>query len=141
MDCVFCAIVAGTAPASFVHDDDEVVAFMDVRPVNPGHVLVVPRRHEELVVDLDASTWARVCNVGRRLDAALRVLPEIRCEAVNLLVADGAPAGQEVAHAHLHVIPRYEGDGFGFRHAPGYGATLSRESMDRMAAAVRGVLD
>jgi histidine triad (HIT) family protein len=140
VECIFCAIVSGSAPASFVHEDDEVMAFVDLRPVNPGHLLVVPRRHEQLIVDLDASTWARLCIVGRRLDAALRVLPELRCEAVNLVVADGPAAGQEIAHAHLHVIPRFDGDGFGFRHARGYGAVLPQHAMDAMAATVRAAL-
>jgi histidine triad (HIT) family protein len=138
--CIFCAISAGEAPAGFVYQDAAVVAFVDIRPVNPGHVLVVPRQHAALIVDLDRDAWLQVCDLGRRLDAALRSLPDIRCEAVNLFVADGAAAGQEVEHAHLHVIPRYEGDGFGLRHAPGYGATLSPEAMTAMAAAVRSRL-
>jgi diadenosine tetraphosphate (Ap4A) HIT family hydrolase len=140
-DCIFCAIAAGDAPASCVHRDERVVAFVDIRPVNPGHLLVVPRAHAALVTELDPEDWLRVCEVGRRLDAAVRALPSIRCEAVNLFVADGRAAGQEVAHAHLHVIPRFDGDGFGLRHAPGYGAALEPAQAEAMAGAVREVLE
>jgi diadenosine tetraphosphate (Ap4A) HIT family hydrolase len=138
--CVFCAIAAGGAPASFVHQDSIVMSFVDMRPVNRGHVLVVPRQHAALIVDLDRDVWLRMCDVARRLDMALRAIDDLRCEAVNLFVADGTAAGQEVAHAHLHVIPRFAGDGFGLRHAPGYGATLSAEAMDATAALIRSRL-
>jgi histidine triad (HIT) family protein len=136
-ECIFCAIISERAPAVFLHRDDVVVAFMDIRPVNAGHMLVVPRQHEALVVDLDERVWAHMCEVGRRLNAALRASAGIRCEAVALYVADGAAAGQEVAHAHLHVIPRYTGDGFGFRFPPDYGTIASRSDLGNVAATIR----
>lgn len=88
--CVFCDIVAGRAPASLVHDDGAVVAFMDHRPVTAGHLLVVSREHQQLITELDPNTFVRLASVGRQLDAALRTAPAIRCDAVSLYVADAA---------------------------------------------------
>jgi len=110
-ECVFCAIVAGEAEASVVHEDDTAVAFMDLNPVTPGHLLVVPRRHAVGLDDLDRQTGARVWSVGHDMAHALR-RSRLRCEGINLLVCDGAAAFQSVFHFHLHVIPRYADDGW-----------------------------
>jgi histidine triad (HIT) family protein len=117
-----------------VYADGLTMAFMDIQPVNEGHVLVVPRVHAAYLADLDPETGARMFQVGMRLAGALR-RSGIRCEGVNLFLADGAAAGQEVFHVHLHVIPRYKNDGFGFRFSPDYKNLPGRESLD--AAAVR----
>ncbi len=115
--CVFCAIVKGEAPASVVYRDDIVIAFMDIRPANPGHVLVVPLEHADGILDIsDEAVLARVFSVGRRVAAAL---PDsaVRLEGFNLFLANGAVAGHTVFHVHLHVLPRFTGDGLGFtRH-------------------------
>jgi len=109
--CIFCAIVAGRAEASLVHEDDTVIAFMDIRPVNPGHVLVIPRDHAAYLADLPEEHGAQMWRVGQRVAAALRRCG-LRVEGVNFFLADGAAAFQEVFHTHLHVLPRYRGDGF-----------------------------
>ncbi|MFC8191019.1 HIT family protein [Cellulomonas sp. NPDC057328] len=110
-DCIFCAIVAGQAEASVVHEDDTVVAFMDLAPVTRGHLLVVPRTHAVGLEDLDRATGAHVWSVGHDLTRALR-RSTLRCEGINVLVCDGEVAFQTVFHLHLHVIPRYAGDGW-----------------------------
>lgn len=111
MSCVFCAIIAGQAEASLVHADDTVLAFMDIRPANPGHILVVPREHSASLAELTESVGAQVWRVGQRIARALRH-SGLRADGVNLWLADGVAAGQEVFHIHLHVVPRYHGDGF-----------------------------
>ncbi len=110
-DCVFCAIVAGQAEASLVHADDGVVAFMDIRPVNPGHILVIPREHASSLADLDEERGIQVWRMAHQIAKALP-RSGLRAEGVNLFLADGAAAFQEVFHVHLHVFPRYVGDGF-----------------------------
>ena len=135
--CVFCEIVAGRAPASFVHRDDEIVAFLDIRPIAEGHLLVVPVRHAELLGDLNEATAARMLVIARKLDAALRT-SGLPFEAALLMLADGAAAGQEVPHVHLHVLPRRHGDGFGFRFPGTYGAVAPRGRLDAVAARIRG---
>ena len=137
-DCIFCRIVAGEAPASVVHRDERCLAFMDIRPVNPGHLLVVPLRHAPHLADTDGETAAHLMRVAHRLAAALRA-SGLRCEGVNLFLADGAAAMQEVFHVHLHVFPRFRGDGFGLRFGPHY-TVRPRAELDGAAAAVRAAL-
>jgi diadenosine tetraphosphate (Ap4A) HIT family hydrolase len=116
--CIFCRIVRGEAEAHVVYQDDRVMAFLDLHPVTRGHLLVVPRRHSADLAALDPQDAAAMVLAARRLAGALR-RAELGVDGVNLHLADGAAAGQSVFHAHLHVIPRYAGDGFGFRRPLG----------------------
>src|SRR5256885_5582618 len=118
-DCLFCRILAGELPASFVYRDERAAAFMDIQPVNPGHLLIVPTRHAAQLADTDQETAAHLMRLAHRMAAALRA-SGVRCEGVNFFLADGAAAMQEVFHVHLHVFPRFAGDGFGLRFAPEY---------------------
>jgi len=136
VSCVFCNIVRGEAPASVVYADDRVLAFMDIQPVNPGHLLVIPRAHAAYLADLEAETGGHLFQVGMNLAAAVR-RSGVRCEGVDLFLADGEAAGQEVFHVHLHVIPRYTGDGFGFRFGPDYHRRPERAALDALAEAIR----
>jgi histidine triad (HIT) family protein len=111
--CVFCEILAGRRPASFIYQDDDVAAFLDIRPLTPGHLLVVPRAHADRLETLDPAAGARVFSVAQQLAVALR--RSGFCQGTNLFLADGVMAGQEVFHVHLHVLPRTLGDGFGLR--------------------------
>jgi histidine triad (HIT) family protein len=137
--CVFCDIVRGKAPASVIYTDDRLMAFMDIQPVNPGHLLVVPRAHAAGLADLDAETGGHLFQVGMKLAAALR-RSGVRCEGVDLFLADGEAAGQEIFHVHLHVLPRYRGDGFGFRFGPHYAHRPARAALDEVAAGIREAL-
>jgi diadenosine tetraphosphate (Ap4A) HIT family hydrolase len=136
VSCVFCRIAAGTAPASIAYADSTVVAFLDINPMTPGHLLVVPRVHAEGLAELDAETGAQVWRVGQRLAAALRRSP-IRTDGVNFFLADGAAAGQEVRHVHLHVIPRWKGDGIKIGYKAG---RPSRADLDANAADLQSAL-
>jgi histidine triad (HIT) family protein len=111
-DCIFCDIISGDAEASFVYQDDLVVAFLTIGPVTAGHLMVVPIDHMPQLADLTDEVGARMFNVAVKLAQALRD-SGLRCEGINLFHADGAVAFQEVFHSHLHVIPRYAGDSFG----------------------------
>lgn len=101
-DCLFCRIVAGELPSRKVYEDEEVVAFRDIQPVAPTHILVVPRRH------LDGLAAARPEDaplLGRLLDAARRVAEqEGLAEGYRVVVNQGAHGGQSVGHLHLHVL-------------------------------------
>ena len=138
--CVFCQILCGEAPASVVYVDDWVMAFMDIQPVNPGHLLVVPRDHATHLADLDPETGGHLFQVAMRLAAALRVA-DLRCEGVNLFLADGEMAGQEVLHVHVHVLPRFEEDGFGLRFGPDYFRRPGRKTLDALASQIRAALE
>ena len=135
-ECVFCDIAAGTAPAAILYRDALCLAFMDIQPVNAGHLLVVPIRHATYLADLPPDTGAQLFRVAQQLSAALR-RSGVRCEATNLFLADGEAAGQDVFHVHLHVFPRFAGDGFGLRHGPTYGVRPSRAELERIAQQIR----
>ena len=108
MGCVFCAIVAGQAPASIVWEDERFVAFIDIYPVSPGHTLVIPRRHLPLLADLDGDVGPLFAHVAR-LAAALR-RSGLPCDDLNVVLNDGRAANQTVPHAHVHLVPRRRGD-------------------------------
>ncbi len=108
-DCIFCAIVAGRAPASLVHDDERFLVFLDIHPVRPGHALVIPRRHAPLLADLSAAEIEALFGLAARVAAALR-LSGLPCDDVSLLLNDGPAANQSVPHAHVHLVPRRRHD-------------------------------
>ena len=139
-DCIFCDILAGRLPSSVVFRDDQCCAFMDIQPVNPGHVLVVPLYHASSLAELDEELGAHLFKVAQRIAGAVR-RSGLRCDGINLFLADGRAAGQEVFHVHLHVIPRYTHDGFGLRFGPHYGERPPREYLDRVADKIQSVLD
>jgi histidine triad (HIT) family protein len=134
--CIFCRIIEGKEKASFVAQGSDAVAFLDVHPINEGHTLVVPRKHAASIGDVDEVSAVGMWSLGRRVAAGLRT-SGLRCEAVNLYLADGAVAGQEVFHSHLHVIPRWQGDGFGIKFPPHYGAAAERKTLDDIAGRLR----
>lgn len=139
MSCIFCRILAGEAEASFLYRDALCAAFMDVQPVTPGHLLVIPIAHAVGLADLEPATGAHIFRVGQRLAAALKT-SGLPCNGIDLLLADGKEAGQTVFHAHLHVLPRVAGDGFGFRFPPGYPQHPPRATLDEQAVAIRSGL-
>ncbi len=112
------------------------MAFMDIRPINSGHFLVIPKAHAAHLADLSPEEGGRVFEMARGLAAALR-RSGVKCEGVNIHLADEAVAGQEIFHVHLHVYPRYAGDGVGLRMGPRYGTMPKREELDRQAEAIR----
>lgn len=134
--CIFCEIMAGNAPANFVYRDELCGAFMDIRPVNPGHVLVVPQEHAVLLPELDEASVGHMLWVAQLVDAALRT-SGIRCEAVNLFLADGRAAGQDVLHVHLHVIPRFREDGHHLRFSPAYFTGTPAAQLEKNAELIR----
>jgi histidine triad (HIT) family protein len=137
--CIFCNILSGAAPASFVYRDEVCAAFMDIQPVNPGHLLVVPIAHAGYLADLPPETGAQMFRVAQRLAAALR-RSGVKCEGVDLFLADGVAAGQEVFHVHLHIFPRFRGDGFGFRYSPAYFQRPPRPDLDSLAERLRALV-
>ena len=108
-DCIFCRIIAGELPSAPVLESPEVVAFMDLRQPQPGHVLVVPRAHYARLAELPPDLAGAMTRAALRLTAA--IYRTLAPAGVNLTLADGRAAGQEIMHVHLHVRPRAPGDG------------------------------
>jgi histidine triad (HIT) family protein len=132
--CIFCKIIAGEAPGSIVYEDERALALMDVNPVTVGHTLVIPRQHYAFLADMDEPTGMHLFKIAQRMAAALRE-SGVRCEGVNLFLADGEAALQDVFHVHLHVIPRYKGDSF--QVAADWDIKPSRAELDRVAGQIR----
>jgi histidine triad (HIT) family protein len=109
MSCVFCAVVAGEAPAVRVHEDDDYLAILDIRPIVRGHTLVIPKRHTVDLTDTPPSTLAEMVRIGQRIGLAARA-SELRADGNNIAINDGKSAFQSVFHVHLHVTPRHTGD-------------------------------
>jgi histidine triad (HIT) family protein len=107
-NCVFCAIVAGRAPAHRLLEDEHAVSFLNIAPATTGHALVVPRRHAEGLWDLEDEEHARVARAAGRVARLLRVA--LQPAGMNLVPATGTAAWQSVFHFHLHVVPRYRAD-------------------------------
>jgi histidine triad (HIT) family protein len=107
-DCIFCAIVAGDAPATKVDEDEHTIAFMDIHPWTRGHALVIPRRHSKNLYEVPDEDLAHTARAAQRL--SLRVRDRLGADGVNLLNCCERAAWQTVFHFHIHVIPRYEGD-------------------------------
>jgi diadenosine tetraphosphate (Ap4A) HIT family hydrolase len=113
MPCVFCAIVAGTAPAVRVYEDDDFLGFLDIRPFTRGHTLVIPKPHSVDLTDTPAETLAGMMAVGKRIAQASRA-SGLAATGNNVAINDGKSAFQSVFHIHLHVIPRRDGDKLSF---------------------------
>jgi len=113
MACVFCEIVAETAPAVRVYEDDDVLGILDIRPFTRGHTLVIPKQHTVDLTDTPVSTLATMMAVGKRIAQATR-LSGLAATGNNVAINDGRSAMQSVFHIHLHVIPRRDGDRVSF---------------------------
>jgi histidine triad (HIT) family protein len=108
--CIFCDLIKGAAEVSICYEDATSIAFMDIQPVNPGHVLVVPRQHYESLLDVPREVAMHLFDVGMRLVPIIRSI--CGCDDMNLVVNSGEAAGQNVFHYHVHLIPRRAEDGF-----------------------------
>ena len=132
--CVFCRIIAGEETVSIVHEDDRVVAFMDIQPYSPGHALVVTRSHHEDLFDVPDDLAAHCLAVARRLGAGIKTATG--APALNIFSANGAAGGQDVAHFHLHLIPVREGEHFDLQLPKSDSPVPSRSALDVMAARI-----
>jgi diadenosine tetraphosphate (Ap4A) HIT family hydrolase len=113
VSCVFCAIVAGEAPAIRIYEDDDYLAILDIRPIVRGHTLVIPKKHTVDLTDTPADTIADLVRIGQRIGKAARA-SELEADGNNIAINDGRAAFQSVFHIHLHVAPRKSGDKLSF---------------------------
>jgi histidine triad (HIT) family protein len=132
-DCIFCGIVAGTMPAERVYEDERTVAFLDIAPAAEGHMLVIPRVHSDDIHGADLADLAACARTAQML--AGRVGGALAADGVTIMQSNGRAAGQTVFHYHVHVIPRFDGDGV---LQPWKGTRVSTEELARMGALLRG---
>jgi histidine triad (HIT) family protein len=108
--CTFCDLIHGAGEVSICYEDREAIAFMDIQPVNAGHVLVVSRRHYENLEDVPAELAMHLFRIATKLVPAVKKVA--KAEGINIVVNSGSAAGQDEPHYHVHVIPRCANDGF-----------------------------
>jgi histidine triad (HIT) family protein len=108
-DCIFCQIAQKKIPSSIVYEDENFVAFLDIRPANKGHVLVIPKKHIEDLLSLSEEQNKELFEVVHRVAQGIK--KATNADALNIVQNNGAAAGQVIPHVHVHVIPRFEKDG------------------------------
>ena len=111
-DCVFCMIRDGKIPSAKVYDDERTLAFMDINPLTRGHCLVATRAHAATLYDVEPEDLKAAIATAKKVAGAIR--KALNPDGLNMLQANGAAAFQSVPHFHLHLIPRWTGDGKGF---------------------------
>ncbi|MDD3627902.1 MAG: HIT family protein [bacterium] len=112
--CIFCDIINRESPAEIIYEDEFSIAFMDINPVTPGHLLIVPKKHFRVFTDMDEVSAGELFSAALKVSRAVR-RSELKPEGLNLFLAEESAGMQEIFHCHLHIIPRYSGDGFGLK--------------------------
>jgi histidine triad (HIT) family protein len=138
MDCIFCSIIEKKIESTFVYEDEFVIGIMDLFPATEGHVLVIPKVHSELITNIDDTYVEKMFSAAKHINIGMRKTT-LRLEAVSFVLSDGKSAGQEIPHAHLHIIQRYQGDGIGFRFGNKF--RLSRTELEKIAAEIKNNLE
>ncbi len=114
-ECIFCKIVKGDIPCSRIYEDDMFLAFLDISPINKGHVLLIPKEHHRDIFDTPDDTLAGFAKTAKKIAKAVKQATD--ADGINLGQNNGKAAGQEVSHSHMHIIPRFADDGL--KHWPG----------------------
>jgi len=134
-DCLFCQIIAGEVPSIKVAESDNVIAILDINPVNPGHTLIIPKKHSVNMIDSDDEILKEMILFTKRVAQA--ILTGLECDAFNLELNNGRIAGQIIAHLHWHIVPRTSDDGL--QHWPGkkYSAGEAEEVAGKIKAQIK----
>lgn len=117
-DCLFCKIASGEIPTDKTYEDADFIAFLDIKPINPGHLLLVPKEHHENLFEMPDDLLSKTAPLLKKL--AIAVKNAVNAEGINIGMNNGAPAGQVVFHAHIHIMPRKSGDGYEMWHGQPY---------------------
>jgi len=129
--CVFCKIVRKEAPASVLFEDNSTLAFLDIRPLNDGHTLVIPKEHYETIYDMPEDLVCQIYMLVKRMTVAVK--NATKADGITIIQQNGRAAGQEVLHVHVHVVPRFQGQKLPhFRDIP----NASRERLEQAAGLI-----
>ena len=108
-NCIFCKIVRGEIPCSKIYETNNVLAFLDIGPINKGHSLVIPKKHFTNIFDIEQKYLDEVSNAVRKIAPAIK--KAVGADGINITSSNGEAAGQVVMHSHIHIIPRFKDDG------------------------------
>ncbi|MEK7614459.1 MAG: HIT family protein [Patescibacteria group bacterium] len=135
-DCIFCKIIRGEIPAIIVYEDDFSLAFLDINPINIGHALLLPKEHYENIFDMPEELLAKLSTTSKKLATAIK--NGLNADGVNVISNNGRVSGQLVYHAHTHIIPRYDGDGFAhWKGKRGYQSGEAREIAEKIKTGIK----
>jgi len=130
--CIFCKIVRKQVPASIIYEDESVVAFLDIRPLNMGHTLVIPKAHYVDIFETPETELSNVHKVSKRISIAVK--KATHADGISIIQQNGKAAGQDICHTHVHVVPRFEGQKLlGFSELK----EVERAKLDEMAKRIR----
>lgn len=113
-DCIFCKIINREIPATIIYEDEDVISFLDIAPVNIGHSLVIPKKHYVNIFETPEKELVAMTKIIKRLAHAIK--NALNADGINVTMNNDKAAGQVVFHTHIHIIPRINGDGFGLWH-------------------------
>jgi histidine triad (HIT) family protein len=130
-DCLFCKIAQGIIPSEKIYEDAQTFAFLDINPINVGHTLVIPKHHAENIMTIKKEDLAAVMETVRKLAPVIQ--RAVSADGINIGINNGSAAGQVIFHAHVHVMPRFDGDG----HEHWQGKKLTAEEIASAAIAIR----
>lgn len=116
-DCIFCKIANGEIPSKTLYEDDDFRVILDLGPATKGHALVLPKEHAGNIFEISEETVSKAMVVAKRM--AVNMAGKLHCDGMNLVQNNGEAAGQTVSHFHIHIIPRYHGDGQQINWVPG----------------------
>lgn len=130
--CIFCKIVKKQAPSSIIYEGKTVLAFLDIRPLNLGHSLVVPKAHYVDIFDIPENELCNIHKVSKLISPA--IIKATKADGISIIQQNGKPAGQDIFHLHVHVVPRFEG-----QKMPNFNdlKPIEREKLDEMAKKIR----
>lgn len=130
--CIFCKIVKKQAPSSIIYEDEEVMVFLDIRPLNLGHALVIPKKHFVDIFDIPEKQLSQVHNASKFVASAIK--KATKADGISIIQQNGKAAGQDIFHFHVHVVPRFEG-----QKMPRFSdlKQVEREKLEAMAVKIR----
>jgi len=135
MGCLFCKIISGEIPSSKVYEDENSVVFLDINPVNTGHILLVPKEHSRNIFDVKEETLKNLMPVLKKISMAVK--EGVNADGVNVHINNEPTAGQVIFHTHLHIIPRFEDDGLKLWQGEPYGG----DKMEKVAGEIKSNLN
>jgi len=132
-ECIFCKIIKGEIPCNKVYEDETSFAFLDIKPVNFGHTLIIPKEHFENIYDLPEDTAAHLIKIAKKISMALK---KLGADGTNITTNNGEAAGQVVFHSHIHLIPRFINDGLSHWPTKTYKNEESKEELKKIIQAL-----
>lgn len=130
-NCLFCKIISGEIPSTRVYEDEQVLAFLDINPVNIGHTLVIPKQHFIHLYETPDEILGRMISTAKKIGIALK--NALSADGINLEMNNDPVAGQVIFHAHIHIVPRFSGDGFThWKGARGYEPNEATQTAEKI---------